>query len=113
MAASVYVPTTVNIPAFIISRLFNDGYSDWCKVITHAAFIYIYLIISNAVTPTFLKAGSQLATSALQTTPKLSFLNRKYFLWLVSVWFSWVVILVSLELINVLGVICGEGQQLW
>ena len=103
-------------PAFIICRLFNDGYSDWCKVTTHVAFIYIYLIISNAVTPAFLKAGSQLATSALQTTPKLSCLNRKYLLWLVSVWISQVVILVSAGLmcwVSSVGKVNSSGDLGW
>ena len=25
-------------PAFIVCRLFDDGHSDWCKVIAHCSF---------------------------------------------------------------------------
>lgn len=50
-------------------------------MITHAAFIDIYLIISNAVTPTFLKAGSQLAT-CVTNHPKTQLLEPQIFPWL-------------------------------
>ena len=30
--------------AFIVCRLFNDGYSDWCEMILHCSF---YLHFSN------------------------------------------------------------------
>ena len=25
-------------PAFVVYRLFDDGHSDWCEVITHCSF---------------------------------------------------------------------------
>ena len=34
-------------PAFIVCRLFDDGHSDLCEVISHVALIYIFLIMSN------------------------------------------------------------------
>ena len=34
-------------PAFIVCRLFDDGHSDWCEVISHCGFDFISLIISN------------------------------------------------------------------
>ena len=33
--------------AFIVCRLFDDGHSDWCEVISHCSFDCISLIISD------------------------------------------------------------------
>ena len=46
VAVSIYIPTTVQehsffstlFPAFIACRLFDDGHSDWCEVISHCSF---------------------------------------------------------------------------
>ena len=46
MAVSIYIPTTVQgyslfsipFPEFIICRLFDEGHSDWCEVISHCSF---------------------------------------------------------------------------
>ena len=46
VAVSVYIltsnarkfPFSTPSPAFIVCRLFNDGYSDWCEVIFHCGF---------------------------------------------------------------------------
>ena len=35
-------------PAFFVCRLFDDGHSDWCEVISHCSLICISLIMSNA-----------------------------------------------------------------
>ena len=35
-------------PALIVCRFFADGHSDWCEVLHHGSFIYIFLIISHA-----------------------------------------------------------------
>ena len=43
---SLYIPTTVQehstfstpSPSFIVCRLFEDGHSDWCEVISHCHF---------------------------------------------------------------------------
>ena len=32
------VPFSLHSPAFITCRLFDDGHSDWCEVISHCAF---------------------------------------------------------------------------
>ena len=34
-------------PAFTVCKLFDDGHSDWCEVISHCGFDFISLIISN------------------------------------------------------------------
>ena len=34
-------------PAFIVCRLFDDGHSDWCEVISHCGLICISLIMSD------------------------------------------------------------------
>ena len=34
-------------PAFIVCRLFDDGHSDWCEVISHCSLICISLIMSD------------------------------------------------------------------
>ena len=34
-------------PAFIVCRLFDDGHSDWCEVISHCVLISISLIMSD------------------------------------------------------------------
>ena len=34
-------------PAFTVCRLFGDGYSDWCGVISHCSLICISLIMSD------------------------------------------------------------------
>ena len=28
-------------PAFIVCRLFNDGHSDWCEVVSHCSFDFL------------------------------------------------------------------------
>ena len=33
-------------PAFVVCRLFNDGHSDWCKVILHYSFDLHSLIMN-------------------------------------------------------------------
>ena len=46
VAVSIYIPPTVPecslfstpSPAFIVCRLFDEGHSDWCKVISHCSF---------------------------------------------------------------------------
>ena len=38
-------------PAFIVCRLFDDGYSDWCEVIPHCSVNFISLIISDVEHP--------------------------------------------------------------
>ena len=46
VAVSVYIPTRVKehslfstpSPAFTVCKLFDDGRSDWCKVISHCSF---------------------------------------------------------------------------
>ena len=46
VAVSVYIPTnsaegslfSTLSPAFIVCRLFGDGHSDWCEVISHCGF---------------------------------------------------------------------------
>ena len=46
VAISIYITTTVqerslfstSSPAFIVSRLFHDGCSDWCEVISQCSF---------------------------------------------------------------------------
>ena len=46
VAVSVYIPTSSArvfpflhiLPAFIVCRLFDDGHSDWCEVISHYSF---------------------------------------------------------------------------
>ena len=60
MAVLIYIPTNsarafpflqhllfVDSPAFIVCRLFDDGHSDWCEVISHCGFDFISLIISD------------------------------------------------------------------
>ena len=34
-------------PALAVSRLVNDGHSNWCKVVLHCSFICVSLIISD------------------------------------------------------------------
>ena len=34
-------------PVFIVYRLFDDGHSDWCEVVSHTVLICISLIISD------------------------------------------------------------------
>ena len=34
-------------PAFIVSRFFDDGHSDWCEVIPHCVLICVSLMISD------------------------------------------------------------------
>ena len=34
-------------PAFIVCRLFDDGHSDLCEMISHVVLTYIFLIMSN------------------------------------------------------------------
>ena len=34
-------------PAFIVCRLFDDGHSDWCEVISHCSFELHSLIVSD------------------------------------------------------------------
>ena len=34
-------------PALIVCRLFDDGHSDWCEVISHCSLICISLIMSD------------------------------------------------------------------
>ena len=46
VAVSIYIPQTVQecslfstpSPAFIVCRLFDDGHSDQCEVISHCGF---------------------------------------------------------------------------
>ena len=46
MAISIYIPInsakafvfSTPSPAFIVCRLFDDGHSDWCEVISHCGF---------------------------------------------------------------------------
>ena len=46
MTESIYIPTNSSrefllstlSPAIFVSVLFDDGYSDWCKVIFHCSF---------------------------------------------------------------------------
>ena len=49
-------------PAFIVSRFFDDGHSDWCEVISHCSFfffnLFIYLFIFGCVGSSFLCEGS-------------------------------------------------------
>ena len=50
VAVPIYIPTN-SVPfsppslAFIVSRFFDDGHSDWCEVILHCCF---YLHFSNS-----------------------------------------------------------------
>ena len=34
-------------PGFIVCRLFDDGHSDSCEVVSHCSFDFIFLIMSN------------------------------------------------------------------
>ena len=55
MAVSIYIPTnsagvslfSIPSPVFIVCRLFDDGHSDLCEVISQCNFDCISLIISN------------------------------------------------------------------
>ena len=55
VAAPIYIPTnsvggflfSTSSLAFIICRLFDDGHSDWCEVISHCSLGCISLIISH------------------------------------------------------------------
>ena len=46
-----YIPTTsvgelpfsTPSPAFIVGRLFDDGHSDWCEVITSLQFLFAFI----------------------------------------------------------------------
>ena len=47
VAVLVYIPTSkarvfhffaTSSPAFLVCRLFDDGHSDWCEVISHCSF---------------------------------------------------------------------------
>ena len=38
---------STSFPAFIVCRLFDDGHSDRCEVISHCILIWISLIMSN------------------------------------------------------------------
>ena len=46
VSVSIYIPTNsaraflfyTPSPAFIVCRLFDDGHSDWCEVISHCSF---------------------------------------------------------------------------
>ena len=39
--------SSMSCPAFIICRIVDDGYSDWCEVIPHVVLISISLIMSD------------------------------------------------------------------
>jgi len=52
VAIRIYIPNSVGefpfsrlSPAFIVCGFFDDGNSDWYKVIPHCSFIYVSLII--------------------------------------------------------------------
>ena len=55
MAVSIYIPTnsarafpfTTPSPAFIAYRIFDDGHSDWCEVISHCSFDLRSLVMSD------------------------------------------------------------------
>ena len=55
MAVPIYIPPTVYegslfstpSPAFIVCRLFDEGHSDWCEVISHCSFYVISRIMSD------------------------------------------------------------------
>ena len=56
VAATVYIPiNSVQVfpllhiyPEFVFCRLFGDGHSDRCEVISYSSLIFIFLIISDA-----------------------------------------------------------------
>ena len=55
MTVSVYIPTNSvrvfpflhTLSAFIVCRLFDDGHSDWCEVISYCSFDLHFSIMSN------------------------------------------------------------------
>ena len=55
VAVSIYIPTNIArafhfstySPAFIVCRLFDDGRSDWCEVISPCSFDLHLIIVSN------------------------------------------------------------------
>ena len=55
MVVPIYIPTNsvggfpslMPSPAFIVCRLFHDGHSDRCEVISHCSFDLIALMISD------------------------------------------------------------------
>ena len=38
---------SIPFPAFIVCRLFHEGHSDWCEVISHCSFDCIALLMSD------------------------------------------------------------------
>ena len=46
LAAQIYIPTSSvggfpflhTLSAFVICKLFDDGYSDWCEMVPHCSF---------------------------------------------------------------------------
>ena len=39
IAVSVYIPTNnTSSPAFTVCRVYDDGHSDWCRVMPHSSF---------------------------------------------------------------------------
>ena len=55
VAVSIYIPTNIArafhfstySSAFIVCRLFDDGRSDWCEVISHCSFDLHLIIVNN------------------------------------------------------------------
>ena len=55
VAVSIYIPTNIArafhfstySSAFIVCRLFDEGSSDWCEVISHCSFDLHLIIVNN------------------------------------------------------------------